>query len=561
MTKSTLNVSDIIFMSAYMSVMQIKAMLADPTFLFCELGRGNGKTTHIMASRLDRVQNDMPGALLVLAAATYRSIIDNVLPGLMEYFNERYERGIYFEIGKQPPSHFKQCNTYIENWKHTISFVNGTVVQFVSCDRPESMSGKNAAHLFCDEMLLIPEDKFIERIIPALRADRSKFGASHYFMGISGFSSTPNFETDEDWFMKYEANMNNDLIDVIIEMQYEVDQRLIELEKARKAYDIKEIERLEKFIKRWLSRLTDFRKNQTCYLRASSFANVKILGIDYIENQVKNIKDRNKLNANIFAVRPDRVKDLFIGKFGKEHCYTDSYNYKIVDNYSIDEVPEVDSSQLKYCDPARPILAGYDAGPFMSIVFAQQFRVPGKLYQELRVFKDMYVYHPEQHDELAEKIAVFFAKHKRKEIVLYYDRANNQIDPEYRKYFPLSEDTKEADVKLLETSLRKRGWRVILMNKHQATIYHHMHYKLCSILFSNSNDRIDRILICRNEGAACISSINHSPLKREKGFVKLDKSSEKLPFEEQAFNSTQIMTALLYLLYGLYKKYLPQTLV
>lgn len=74
--------------------------LADPTFLFAEVGRGSGKTTHMMASRVDRVQNDMPGAVLVLGASTFKSIFDNILPGLMEYFMENYERGIYFEGGK-----------------------------------------------------------------------------------------------------------------------------------------------------------------------------------------------------------------------------------------------------------------------------------------------------------------------------------------------------------------------------------------------------------------------------------------------------------------------------
>jgi hypothetical protein len=195
--------SDTTFLKVYLSVVQILVKLADPTFLFAELGRGSGKTTHILAPRIDRVQNDMPGAVLVLAASTYKSILDNILPGLMEYFYENYERGVYFEIGKEPPKHFKKCNTYIDNFKHTITFANGCVIQFVSCDRPESMLGKNAAHLFVDELLRIPEDKFTERIIPALRADRSKFGHSHYFMGITGISSTPNFETDEDWWTKY----------------------------------------------------------------------------------------------------------------------------------------------------------------------------------------------------------------------------------------------------------------------------------------------------------------------------------------------------------------------
>lgn len=72
----------------------------DPTFLFGEVGRGSGKTTHMLAPRIDRVQNDMPRSMLVLAAATYKSIIDNILPGVLEYFWENYKRGVYFEYGK-----------------------------------------------------------------------------------------------------------------------------------------------------------------------------------------------------------------------------------------------------------------------------------------------------------------------------------------------------------------------------------------------------------------------------------------------------------------------------
>jgi hypothetical protein len=48
----------------------------------------------------------------------------------------------------------------------------------------------------------------LERFMPTLRADRSKFGHSPYFMGISGFTSTPNFEIDEDWFTDMEKEMN-----------------------------------------------------------------------------------------------------------------------------------------------------------------------------------------------------------------------------------------------------------------------------------------------------------------------------------------------------------------
>jgi hypothetical protein len=251
-----------IFEENYLSVVQILVKLADPTFLWCILGRGSGKTTNIFASRLDRVQESMPGCLIVLAADTYMSIMDNIIPGCMEYFRANYERGIYYEIGKKPPSHFKECSIEITNWKHTISFWNGTVVQFVSCDRPESMSGKNAAHLMADELLNIPEKKFIERIMPALRADRSKFGHSEYFMGISGFSSMPNFETNEDWFLQYEKDMNPELIECIQELAYELDLRLYELEIEKKKLNAEKIEQLERFVKRWKQRITEL---SNCY--------------------------------------------------------------------------------------------------------------------------------------------------------------------------------------------------------------------------------------------------------------------------------------------------------
>ena len=53
--------------------------------------------------------------------------------------------------------------------------------------------------------------------------------------------------------------------------------------------------------------------------------------------------------------------------------------------------------------------------------------------------------------------------------------------------------------------------------------------------------------------------INHSPLKRHEGRVVLDKSSKRLPHEEQALNSTQLATALMYLLWGEYHNLLPDS--
>lgn len=546
-----------LFNQKYLSTLQLKMKLADTTFMWGVFGRGSGKTTEMLAARIDRVQNAMPGALLVLGASTYISIFENILPGIMQFFDAYYTRGIYFEIGKKPPRHFAKCSTSIEVWKHTISFCNGCVIQFVSCDRPESMLGKSAAHLFVDEMIKIPEEKFVERIMPALRSDRSKFGHSEYFMGVTGFSSAPNCDTDEDWFMKYEQNMNKQLLECIQEIAYEIDLRRFELEIAKQTLDYEKIKKLEIFIQRWSKRLTEYRRGQTMFIRASSFSNLKILGIDYIQNQIKSIKDENKLYTSIFSIKKDKVKEMFFGKFGKKHIFSDSYNYDLIDSATAGSELDKSSKHLKHCDRRSPLFAGFDPGPFMSIVFGQK-KLSSQV-RELRIIKNFFVIHPDQHAELAREISEFFKFHQNKTIYLHYDRAANQENPRYRTFYTSDVGvTSETDARLFQAEMKKHGWNVILQSLGQSTILYSTHYALLNILFSKNDGRRDDILLCQNECEELISSINKSPLKRHEGRIILDKSSERLPYEDQAFNSTQIATAFLYLLYGEYKRLLPR---
>lgn len=541
----------------YLSVVQILTKLADPQNMFIEGGRGTGKSTHIQGPRLDRVQASMPGSIVILGAATYKSIFDNILPGIMEYLISNYDRGVYFEVGKKPARHFN-VPAQIYDWKHTISFASGTVVQLASADRPESFLGKNAAHLVIDEMLKIPQKKFVDHAIPALRADRSKFGMSPYFMGITGTSSTPNFETDEDWWLNYEKNMNQELIEYIIEIALEIDKRRFDLEEAKTRFDQPEIEKLTKFITRWEARINEFKKGQTYYLRVSSLSNIKILGIDYIENQIDlQGLDEGKLNTSIFSVRKRKVGERFFGKFGKQHLFDDSYTYNIIDTYSADMVPEQTSRNLKHCASNKPLIAGYDPGPFSSIVFAQKKDTVTS--KEFKIIKDFHVIHPRQHEELAEEIDKFFKYHSRKEIFLHYDRAGNQRDPAWRKYKPLSGGEKDEDAVLLKKALENKKWRVHLLSIGQGTIAHSTHYRLLNILFGSHDKKIPNITICRNECENTVSSINHTPLKRHEGEIMIDKSAEKnLPYEQQALYSPQIATALMYMLFGEFKSVLPQ---
>ncbi|MDR1436896.1 MAG: hypothetical protein LBI65_02130 [Candidatus Symbiothrix sp.] len=564
-----------IFLQKYSTVVQCQAKLADTTNMWIEGGRGTGKSTHILALRIDRVQAGLPGAALVLVAATYKSIFDNILPAIMEHFRENYVEGVYYTVGKTPPSHFAPCNHYIRKWGHTIAFVNGCVIQFASIDRPESMLSKNTPHIFLDEMLRIPEEKFIERCLPALRADRTLYGNSHYYLGITGVSSTPNFTTDHDWFQHNEKNMNPKLITCIQNIAYQIDVRYYHLHRYREKLKqslpdaerkkcMKNFKKCETFINRWTQRVNLLRRNQHFYLRVSSFSNIKILGLDYIKTQQKVTKNSSKFNTSILSVRSRKPKDMFLGKFGKQHLFQDSYNYKFIDAIAAGDYTFAEGANAKHLKHYRddlPLIAGFDPGPFMSIVFAQRQPRRNGEGSKFRALKNLYVIHPKQHVELAEKIDGFFSGSRRKEIFLHYDRAANQRNPHYRKFYPLNYETElnDTDAQLLKKALEIRGWKVRLMSLNQATIFYWQHYALLNLLFSKPDGKRDEMLIDENECAELVSSINSAPLKKTENYIELDKSSEReLEYEDQAMWSTQIFSAYMYLIWGQYSHLLPK---
>ncbi len=532
-----------LFEQKYMSILQTRVLLADTQNIIGEIGRGSGKTTEMFSPRIVRVTYAMPRSICLLVGPTYTFLLETIVPGIITYLAKNYTRGLHYEYGKRPPKHFKMPYTEVTRWEHTFSFAWGTVLQFVSNDRPESALGHNAAHIFVDELLRIKETDFIERILPTLRGDRQIHGKSHYFGGITAFSSTPNFENDNDWWLNYEQNMDKELIEEIMYVAYRIKLARYHLVNSQNE---KEKKRMQAFINRWESRLTEKRKGATYYVKGSSFSNLLILGLDYIKNQLKGSRSNlDRFKLSILGIRPNKVKDMFFGKFARHHIFDDSYRYNNIDLYAVDGKYYKTSRDLKHCDAKQPLLMGYDPGNFMSAVISQEKN------KEHRVLKNLYVITPDQHFELARKIHEFFMYHERKTIYLYYDRAGNQ-----RIY--KNNPKGETDAQILRKELEDLGWSVHLMSLANRTIFYWEHYLLLNIILGEKDKRVPRLRICQNECEELISSIYMSPLKRTEGVIELDKSSEKkLAYEDQAYWSTQIPSALMYLLFGLYEKYLP----
>lgn len=553
------------FKREYLSVVQTRAMLGDPQNLIGELGRGSGKTTHILGPRFVRVCAAMPQSTVALAGPSYSFVVDTIVPGLLEFLNANYKRGIHFEYGKKPPKHFKDPLFEVVNWKHTISTVWGTVAKFAGVDRANTAGpGQNFAHVFLDELLRISETNFTERLAPAKRGNRQIFGRSHYFGGITGFSSTPNFENDHDWWLNLEENMNKELMEQIIYVAYRVSVALAKVEQWKKEkeqltgrdsiYLAKKIDRdIDKhlrFAAKWEKKANQKRRGQTLYLKGTSFTNLVVLGLDYMKEQYQGSRHNiDKFKLSILGIRPKVVKDPFFAHFSTRHIFEDSYQYNSIDMHAVDGSYKKSSRDLKHCDAHKPLLVGYDPGGFSSLVFGQERN------NELRTIKNIYAYLPDEHHALAQKTNAFFEFHQRRVIYLYYDRAGNQRKDRYR-----NNPKGDTDAKILKTELENLGWEVHLMNQDQRTIFFWQHYLLFSRLMAEREIRTPRIRICQYECEELISSIHMSPRKKtEDNRIELDKSSErKYDFADQIWYSTQISSAFMYLIYGLYEKWLPQ---
>lgn len=565
----------------YNTAIQTQVTLAGTKNMVGEIGRGSGKSTEMFAKRVVDVSFDMPRAIILLTGPTYVFILETIIPAILQYLTTNYARGVFFEYGKEPPLHFKRPISEIVRWQHTISFAWGTVIQFVSIDRPESAIGKNAVHVFVDETLRIKETDFRERIIPTLRSDRTLWGHSVFYGGMTMFSSAPNMENDHDWWRQYREKVNPTAINEIMYVQYRImkaqgkmialDQAIAREKTVNNRHEIEKIEaaiaKEQRFVNRWSAKVyTERRKKENWwhYIEGSSFSNLAHLGLEYMEQQLGGSGSNfDKFKLSILNIRPEAVKDKFIAKFNPNvHTFTDSYRYDFTDgyrdgstdNYSIDGKYKKNSRDLKYCDPDRPLYMGYDPGDFSSVWMAQE-KITATT-RELRVLKNFWTYPPDDdHYFMATKISDFFCDHRARTIYLHYDRAGNQRKGRYAQ-----NPKGKTDAEILKHELEQLGWTVHLETIGGRTIFFWEHFFLLGKLFGERDKNTPRIRICANECEEGISSIQNSPIKKtEDNFIELDKSSERrLDYEDQVRWSTQLCTSLMYLLWGLYHDLKPK---
>jgi hypothetical protein len=550
----------------YMNAVQILANVIDSNILIAELARATGKTEGIMTPRIIRVANDMPGELSFLVHKTYVALLTNVFPNIQASFarpvmvngqqRQLLQYGIDYVVGETKlPSHFRRPRYPISYPKHSVVFRNGHHLQFVSSDQPESVAGRNAVHAFIEEMKHNRGEKLKTRLFPSLRGGSADIRQSAYYEGVTGVSDTARVDLGEDnWFEEYENTMDKGLVEEIATVSLSLNKSIYmlyklksELKQTKNPIVIDKIRietaKLQHTIELWKPRLADMRRNSIYYIRASSFANKDILGPKFFKTQLDTL-NVDEFLTSICSIRHKEVTNKFFSTYDKEiHQFKDSYLYDSILKFDLKDQFILTAHYLKHYDKSEPIYIGYDPGAFSSIICAQK-KEYGK---RLDIIKEFWACLPDEQESLAKQFYDFFGSDATNRLIhLYPDRAGNKKREELEQI--------TTDSRALKHALESYGFSVVLYNEGQGTIYYWQQFKLCQLLFNNgSRNYLPIIRIDENECKNLCSAILISPIIKKNGSIELDKSSErKEPLRKQAGLTTQLPSAMIYLLYGLY---------
>lgn len=553
------------FEKYYMNNVQLLANIIDPNMLYAEWARATGKTEGVIVPRLIRVANDMPGELSFLVHKTYVALMTNVWPNIQASFSRpvivngkqraMLEYGIDYVVGESKlPSHFRRPRYPIAYAKHSVIFRNGAHLQLVSSDQPESVAGRNAVHAFVEEMKHNSGEKLKSRLFPSLRGGGAEIRKSAYYEGVTGVSDTARVDLGEDaWFEEYENKMDKQLIDEIANVSFALNQSSYkiyklkaELRNTKNPVLIEQIrlenQRLQSFIARWKPRLADMRRNAIYYIRASSFCNKDILGAKFFKTQLDTL-DMDEFLTAICAIRHKEVTNKFFTTYDHErHQFKDSYIYNQILKLDLKDMFTLTARYLKHYNKREPLFVGYDPGNFSSLIVGQK-KEYGRRFD---IIKEFWAYIPDDQQSLANQMYSFFGTDAVNKVIhLYPDRAGNKTREEIEQI--------TTDSLAMKAALESYGFSVILYNEGAPTIYHWQQFRLCQLLFGEKLPSLPIVRIDENECPNLCSAILISPLKRTNGKIELDKSSEvKESTRRRPGLTTQLPSAMIYLLYGLY---------
>lgn len=527
----------------YVNSFGMAVEVIDPTNLYIVGGRATGKTTQIIARRSVRVAKAMAGAYFAFTGDYYTNLLSNTIPSMIKGWNDLgLKEGVHYVINEKPPSTFAKPYKKPISYKHTISWYNGCFFKLASMDIISSMAGDSYQHAFGDEVKYQDKVK-LDKLLPAVRGEKMRFGHSHYYLGKTFTTDMPNILNinEYDWILDQEKNMDAEQIVNIVRASLTVNEIKKAMLKAYVKKDAMEYERQKRSFMRWNQRLAKVRMKSTLFSMVSTFANADILQLDYFKEQLKVLGPEEFRPAILSMKHEVKQGEKFYPNLTAKNFYDDGLILEFFHQFNFGDNPIITSDGLKYINTRQKLEGGMDFGDMNSLVLGQE---QGWVQ---RILKNLWTL--EQNEiEIAGNFREFFKNHKNKVLDLYYDRSGNQNAK-------TQNDRASAVKRHIEYENDKpTGWTVNMMSLGQKTIYQEEEFHLMKEMLGETNSKLPKVLIdlhqCRDlkssmEVAKQVIKLN---AKGVRGIYK-NKSSESIPMARRPMWSTNLSDALKYYMY------------
>jgi hypothetical protein len=429
----------------HLNVPQIKVQLvqANETYLVC--ARGFGKSTGISPEWVLHRVKQMPRSSGFILGKTYQQLLSRTLPPMINYwYKMNLVRDVDFVVGKKPPTDW-EASPYVapEEYKNTISFVNGTIIHLLSQDRPGNPNSLSLSWGLVDEAKFINMERFNEDLIPAMRGDRNYFEHLPEYNSLLFMTDQPT-APEGQWIWEKEKEMNELQINLILQIQVlimEHEQALSETENpATIKYHQQILGRLRK-------RLHRARMNSIFYLEASAIDNIDVLGADYIRKQ-KRLLPSDMFNVSILNQRMTKVEQGFYPHVSEQlHTYS-HFNDSYLDKHDIGASYSDDCRQDSDLDQTKRLELAFDHGASINCMVVGQ-----RNSTTISFKKDFYVLHPETTADLIVSFNQYYQAYKTKKVCIHYDHTAIAEHGKARNITYLQE---------LQEKLNELGWKVEL---------------------------------------------------------------------------------------------------
>jgi len=469
----------------YVNSIGMAVEVIDPTNLYIVGGRATGKTTQIIARRSVRVIKNMAGAYFAFTGDYYTNLLSNTIPSMIKGWNDMgLKEGVHYVTNERPPSNFAKPYKKPLTYKHTISWYNGCFFKLASMDIISSMAGDSYQHAFGDEVKYQDKNK-LDKLLPAVRGEKLRFGHSHYYLGKTFTTDMPNIlnMNEYDWILDQEKSMDPEQIKTIVQASLIVNDIKKALVKAYYKKDELEYSRQKKSLLRWNQRLAKVRINSTLFAMVSTFANADILQLDYFKEQLKVLGPEQFRPAILTMKHEIKQGEKFYPYLSARHFYDDGLLLDFCQQFGFGEPIVMTSDGLKYINKRQKLEGGADFGDMISLITGQE---QGWVQ---RILKD---FHTLEQSEtvIAEMFREFYKNHGNKTLDLYYDRSGNANHKTKRDWANALKNAIES-----ENHKVRDKWMVNLMSIGQATIYQEEEFNLMKLVMSETNTRLPKLQI------------------------------------------------------------------